>query len=160
MFAKPSKGVVKKIDINFSMENLAKLLEHQYSLANVKILREYAPSVPAIAMDEKQMHEVFMNLLNNSFDAMPKGGTITVKTSTEADNLRIDITDTGTGIPEEHMKKMFQPFFTTKEKGTGLGLPVCYGIIKVHGGELKLTSEAGKGTTATILLPIRGGYKT
>jgi signal transduction histidine kinase len=156
-FSKPSKGALTEIDINKSLEDAIKLIEHQYSLANVKIIKNYMSSPPAIKIDEKQMQEVFMNLLKNSSDAMPKGGTITVSTCKETNNIRIDFKDTGEGISEENIKKLFEPFFTTKEKGTGLGLSVCYGIIKAHNGELKYESKPGKGTTATILLPIRGG---
>ena len=110
-----------------------------------------------MTVDEQQMHEVFMNLLNNALDAMPGGGTITISTYLKGDFLGIDFKDTGFGMPEEVRLKILQPFFTTKEKGTGLGLPVCSGIIKAHGGELKFQSEPNKGTTATILLPLGGG---
>lgn len=98
-----------------------------------------------------------MNLCRNSADAMiPRGGTLTIKTSAEGGFVKTDVTDTGSGISEENLLKVFDPFFTTKEHGTGLGLSVCYGIIQSHGGELKYTSEVGKGTTATILLPAVG----
>ncbi|MGB3111980.1 MAG: ATP-binding protein, partial [Candidatus Omnitrophota bacterium] len=112
--------------------------------------------LPPVLMDEKQIQEVFMNLLRNAFEAMPDGGDITVTTSREGNSVRTDIKDTGSGIPEEVMKKIFDPFFTTKEKGTGLGLSVCYGILKAHGGDLKYSSEPDEGTTATVLLPIAG----
>lgn len=156
-FSKPSKSVLTEVDVNKSLEDVVKLVEHQYSLTNTKIVRNYMPSPPTIKVDEKQMQEVFMNLLKNSTEAMPKGGTITISTSRKDDKLRIDFKDTGEGISEEAIKKLFEPFFTTKEKGTGLGLSVCYGIIKAHNGELRYESKPGKGTTATILLPIRRG---
>jgi signal transduction histidine kinase len=101
------------------------------------------------------MEEVFMNLMNNARDAMPEGGIIEITTSLEKDSMRIDFKDRGCGMSEEVMKRIFEPFFTTKEKGTGLGLSVCYGIIKAHNGELKFESEPGKGTTVTILLPLK-----
>ncbi|MFH1876168.1 MAG: response regulator [Candidatus Omnitrophota bacterium] len=154
-FSRPSKGQVKKVDINTSIESVVSLLEHQFTLSNVEIKRNYANGLPPLAIDECQMHEVFMNLLNNARDAMHEGGIITISTSIRDNCLIIDFSDTGCGMSEEVIKKVFEPFFTTKEKGTGLGLAVSYGIVKVHNGELKLKSAPGKGTTATILLPLK-----
>ncbi len=154
MFSKPSKGELAEVDVNKAIEFVVKLLEHQFSLANIKIVRHYSEDIPPVEVDEKQMHEVFMNLLKNSSEAMPEGGSITVTTSKESDNVRMDFTDTGEGISEQDLQKIFDPFFTTKESGTGLGLSVCYGIVGGHGGGLKYTSKPGEGTTATILLPI------
>ena len=154
MFSKPSKGEIKRIGVNDSVEFVVKLIEHQFSLTKVKILKDYTSEDLIVEIDEKQMHEVYMNLLKNAQDAMPKGGSLTITTSKEVSNARIDFTDTGGGMSEEKVKKVFDPFFTTKDHGTGLGLSVCYGIVHAHGGELKYASRLGKGTTATILLPI------
>jgi two-component system cell cycle sensor histidine kinase/response regulator CckA len=153
-FSKPSKGDFKEVDINESLDYVLHLIEHPYSLKNIKIRKEYMPLPPMVKIDEKRMHEVFLNLVNNSADAMPAGGTITVRTQKGGENLCIDIQDTGSGIEEENLKRVFDSFFTTKEKGTGLGLPLCYSIVKAHEGDLKFTSEVGKGTIATIHLPI------
>ncbi len=155
MFSKPSKGELKEAGVNDSVEFVVKLIEHQFSLTNVKIVKNYTSEDLKITIDEKQMHEVYMNLLKNAQDAMPEGGTITITTSKEVSNARIDFTDTGGGMAEEDLGKVFDPFFTTKNHGTGLGLSVCYGIVSAHGGELKYSSELGKGTTATILLPMK-----
>jgi signal transduction histidine kinase len=143
------------IDINNNIEAVLSIVEHQFNLANIQIKRNYSDNLPLILIDEHQMQEVFMNLLNNANDAMPQGGIINVATSLEGDFLRIDFQDIGIGMSEDIMKRLFEPFFTTKEKGTGLGLSVCYGIIKVHNGELRFESKLGKGTTATILLPLQ-----
>ena len=153
-FSRPSKGETKKVNINESLDYIVQLIEHQFSLANVKITKDYKENLPQIKIDEKQMHEVFMNLLKNAAEAMSQGGNITIVTSIERKNLRIDFKDTGEGMSKETMQKLFNPFYTTKEKGTGLGLSVCYGIIKAHGGGLKYESNLGEGTTATIFLPI------
>jgi len=155
MFSKPSKGERKKVDINNSLKFVIELLEHQFSLTDIKIIKNYTDSLPMIKIDEKQIHEVFMNLFKNASEAMSAGGTITVSTSIEDDVIRIDVRDTGSGISGENKKKIFDPFFTTKEQGTGLGLSVCYGIMQAHGGELKYDSKPGKGTTAIITLPIK-----
>lgn len=153
-FSRPSKGELQATDINKSIEAVLSIVEHQFNLANIEIKRNYSDNLPSILIDEHQMQEVFMNLLNNAKDAMPESGVIEVATSLEGDFLRIDFKDTGCGMSGEVMKRLFEPFFTTKEKGTGLGLSICYGIIKVHNGELKIESELGKGTTASILLPL------
>jgi PAS domain S-box-containing protein len=155
-FSRPSKGETKEVDINNSIEKIVAIVKHQFMLVNVKIKRNYLENPPLIAIDEQQMQEVFMNLVNNAKEAMPNGGTITITTSLEEDFLRIDFKDTGCGMSEEVKKKLVEPFFTTKEKGTGLGLAVCYGIVKAYNGELKFESELNKGATATVLLPLRG----
>jgi len=155
LFSRPSVGERKELDVIKSLDLVVALMEHQYQLKNISIKKQYL-SLPLICLiDEKQLHEVFMNLLKNSAEAMSEsGGIITIKAFKEYGKARIDISDTGAGIPEEIMEKIFDPFFTTKEQGTGLGLSVCYGIVKAHDGELKYSSKVGKGTTATVLLPL------
>jgi len=153
-FSKPSKGEFKEVDINEALDLVVKLVEHQYLLVDVKVRKNYTAVLPKVKIDEEQMYEVFMNLLKNSAESMPKGGTISVSTSKENDNIRIDFKDTGSGISEKNIKKIFDPFFTTKESGTGLGLSVCYGIINAHNGEMRYESKSGEGTNAIILLPI------
>lgn len=96
-----------------------------------------------------------MNLLNNAKDAMEKGGEIRIYTACTDNFIRIDFSDTGCGMPEEIIKHIFEPFFTTKEKGNGLGLSICYGIVKAHQGKLKFESKNGLGTTASIFLPLK-----
>ncbi len=154
-FSKPSKGEFKEIDINSTVDIVVNIMEHQFKLANIEIKRNYMQDLPLVSADEQQMHEVFMNLLNNAKEAMPERGVIQITTSREGGFLRIDFKDTGCGMTEEVMERMFEPFFTTKEKGTGLGLSVCYGIIGAHNGELKFASKPGEGTTATVLLPLK-----
>ncbi|MGB2600946.1 MAG: PAS domain S-box protein [Candidatus Omnitrophota bacterium] len=153
MFSKPSKGDFTKGNIFDSIDLVVSLVESQFVRKKVKLIKKMKFQVPEVSMDEKQIQEVFMNLLRNSSEAMPEGGTIIITVFMEGSNIRVDITDTGTGISETDMKLMFDPFFTTKEHGTGLGLSVCYGIIKAHGGDLWYDSKPGKGTTATIILP-------
>ena len=94
-------------------------------------------------------------MIANGRDAMPDGGTLTVRTKAEGDNVHIEVSDTGIGIKEENIDKIFDSFFTTKDniKDVGLGLSVCYGFIKDHGGDIKVESELGSGTTFTIILP-------
>jgi len=153
-FSKPSRGLLEKADVNELLEFAIKLLEHQYSLKDIRFIRNFADSLPSVEIDKKQMQEVFMNIIKNAAEAMPGGGTIAVSTSKKSHYLALEIADTGEGISDEVLENIFIPFFTTKKDGTGLGLSVCYGIIKGYGGELKYVSKLGKGTTATILLPI------
>mgnify|MGYP001573868479 CR=1 FL=1 len=97
-----------------------------------------------------------MNLLLNAADAMPEGGTVTILAGSEAGRVRIEVRDTGVGIPAEHLDKIYDPFFTTKPrgKGTGLGLSVSYGIVKEHAGTLSVESNPGEGSRFTVSLPV------
>ncbi len=155
-FSRPSKGVIQEKDLKDILETTIKLVEHQYSLIGIKILREYSPDELKVKVDTNQIEEVFFNILKNASEAMGHGGSITISTSKEGNKARISFKDTGSGIPEEVMKNIFDPFYTTKKDGTGLGLSVCYGLVKDHGGEMKYESEPGKGTTAIVTLPIQG----
>ncbi len=110
--------------------------------------------VPHILASAPELRESLTNLIFNAVDAMPSGGTITVSTRTDGPNVRINVTDTGTGMTEEAASRCLEPFFSTKgDKGTGLGLSVVYGIVQRHGGTIEIASEAGKGTTFSLLLP-------
>lgn len=153
-FSKPSKGLFKETDINAAIEATVELIGPQFMSSGVSVQKKYGSGLPQIKMDEKLMQEVFLNLLRNAHEAMPHGGSITISTYTDGDFLRADFQDTGSGIGEDDMRRIFDPFFTTKETGTGLGLSVCYGIMKLHGGELRYSSEQGKGTRASVLLPL------
>lgn len=154
-FSRPSKGKPGDVDVNAAVESVLKLLEHQYSLDNIVLKREFSADLPTVTVDEQQIHEVFMNLFTNAKDAMTSGGTLTINTGKHGGHVKIDIRDTGAGMSPENLNKLFTPFYTTKEKGTGLGLSICRGIIKLYNGELSCKSEPGKGTTFTILLPAR-----
>ena len=154
LFSQPSRGESKATNLNEVVDLVVQLLEHQYMLANISFVKNYGKDLPIINVDEKQIHEVLMNLLKNSGEAMPDGGTIEVKTFVEKENYIVNIIDSGIGIKKENIGKIFDPFFSTKESGTGLGLSVCYGIIKAHGGELSYSSEPGQGTIVSISLPI------
>jgi two-component system NtrC family sensor kinase len=154
-FSKPEEEARKRIDLNNLLEGILLMMEKQMKEANVKIVTQFDPEIPEILASTNQMRQVFLNMFKNAKEAMPKGGTLTVKTETENNKVLVRIEDTGTGIPEEIRSKIFEAFFTTKQKvkGVGLGLSVCYGIIKDHGGEIKVESEENKGTTFIISLP-------
>jgi two-component system NtrC family sensor kinase len=117
-----------------------------------------APDLPHIEADPAQLPNVFINLMENAADAMPDGGTLTVEAELAPDrhSVIVHITDTGCGIPPEHISQLFSPFFTTKPlgQGTGLGLSIVYGIVKMHRGTIQVKSKVGEGTTFTVTLPV------
>lgn len=119
-------------------------------------MKELSSELPEIVTDANQLSQVFVNLTLNAIDAMPDGGALTVRSFIREGSIAIEFQDTGIGIRKEDVNKIFDPFYTTKEKGTGLGLAVSYDIIKKLNGTLTVESEADKGTTFTIVLP--GGH--
>jgi two-component system NtrC family sensor kinase len=155
-FSKPEEEKRRPVKINELVEGILLVMEKQMRESNIKVETRFDETLPEVMASTNQMRQVMLNLLKNAMEAMPKGGELAVRTSREDDNVVVAIQDTGVGIPEELRHKIFEAFFTTKQKvkGVGLGLSVCYGVIKDHEGEIKVESEVGKGTTFTILLPM------
>lgn len=158
-FSRKSKPEKKLVRINGIIEKTFDLMSYQFQVNNIKIVKDLDPDLPKTMGDFHQLQQVFLNIVNNAFQAMmekSKGGSITVRTKRIEDMIFIEFTDTGPGIPKENLNKIFDPFFTTKEigKGTGLGLSISYGIIKEHGGNIYALSELNKGATFVIELPI------
>ena len=112
--------------------------------------------LPPISCNPRQINQVYLNLIINAAQAIEEQGTITITTSCKGENAHIQISDTGVGIPQESLKKIFDPGFTTKGVGvgTGLGLSICYQILETHKGDILVESEVGKGTSFTIVLPM------
>ncbi len=154
-YSKPGKKEIKKFDINDCIDHITDLLSRHFKADNIDIVKEYDRSIPLINGDEKQLEEVFMNLITNAKDAISKNGVITISTAREGDYIVLKFRDNGEGISSANLARIFEPFFSTKETGTGLGLPVSYGIIRNHGGEMRYESEVGVGTTVNIKLPIK-----
>jgi two-component system NtrC family sensor kinase len=156
-FARQQEMLAQEVDVHEMLQQAINSVSHQPSFNQVQIIRQFAPGLPAIHADPAQFIQVSINLLNNAAEAMSQRGTITIHTRLATPHtVEIAISDTGCGIPEENLKKLFTPFFTTKPagKGTGLGLSIVYGIIKMHRGQIAVTSEVGRGTTFTISLPL------
>lgn len=145
--------------INSVLKDLLLLYESQAVLNDIRIISEFSPA-PQISGDKGQLKQVFLNLFNNAVDAMPGGGTLSVKTwfDNAGDAVKINIKDSGTGIPAEVLDRLGKPFVTTKEKGTGLGLSICYRIIENHFGQLSVSTEPDSGTEFTITLPAVNPY--
>jgi signal transduction histidine kinase len=133
--------------------DLTELLNNSLQLINFKAVtvQKDLSLVPVIKGDQVELEEVFVNLFQNATDAMPNGGTLTVRTYIDDGRAVVEISDTGKGIPSEIQEKIFDPFFSTRHEGVGLGLSIAYRIIREHGGDIKLTSEVGKGTTFKII---------
>lgn len=149
---------------NWQMADLHQGLDSTLNIANnelkykVSVVKQYG-ELPMIKCLASELNQVFMNLLVNAAQAISDHGTVTIRTSRHGDRVRVAISDTGHGIKPENINRIFEPFFTTKPvgSGTGLGLSLSYGIIKKHGGDILVDSDAGKGTTFTIELPIDPG---
>jgi PAS domain S-box-containing protein len=144
-----------QVDLNAVITDVFSLLEHQFEVARIKIRRELSESPVPVLGIEHQLQQVFLNLFLNARDAMPKGGWLLVSTRAEGEKVIAEIADTGSGIPAEHLARIYDPFFTTKAigRGTGLGLSITYGIVREHEGELQCDSVVGQGTRFTLSLP-------
>jgi signal transduction histidine kinase len=156
-FARQQEVLAQETDVHALLEQVIERVSPQLVFEGVEIVRQFSPDLPAIQADPAQLQQVFVNLLNNAAEAMEEGGTITLATQPMNGQVAIKVSDTGCGIPEESLGKLFTPFFTTKAlgKGTGLGLSIVYGIIKMHRGQIAVQSQVGQGTTFTVILPVR-----
>lgn len=154
VLAKPTAAVYMTRDIKMLLKDVVTLINNQSLLNNVQIFVEFDNDLPLISCEENQLKQVFLNLLKNAIEAMPKGGNINLLVKEkEEGKISIQIIDQGVGIPQERISTLGEPFYTTKEKGTGLGLMTCYKIIEGHNGELNIYSKINEGTTIEIILP-------
>ncbi|WP_367755491.1 PAS domain S-box protein [Ammoniphilus sp. 3BR4] len=151
--------------LEFEQKDLKKILHHVITLANtqaimnkIDITATWPKNLPLITCGENQLKQVFINILKNAMEAMPWGGELAIQVHRpNPDYVVIQFKDQGIGIPEDRIERLGEPFYSTKEKGTGLGLMVSYKIIEAHGGRLLIESEVGKGTTVDVVLPVGGG---
>ena len=154
VLAKPSVAIFVEQDVKELIKDIVTLINTQSILNNVQIFVEIDSDLPMISCEKNQLKQVFLNLIKNSIEAMPIGGNINVKVKRKDDGqISIVIIDQGIGIPKERMSTLGEPFYTTKEKGTGLGLMTCYKIIESHNGQLTIQSKLNEGTTVEIILP-------
>jgi len=150
---RPSKPKLKKSSLNDTVEETIELLRPEFDNRGQAIKLEFAKSLPLALFDAAQIKQSLINLMKNSMHAMSTGGELTIKTGEAAAGVWVSLTDTGGGIPQEQIKRIFEPYYTTKEKGSGLGLMIVQRIVRDHDGRLELVSHGGKGTTFRIWLP-------
>jgi signal transduction histidine kinase len=153
-FARPSKSVLRDMKIQDVIEKSISIADERIKKQNVTLKRKYDENLPASPVDEKQIEQVFLNLVINALQAMPDGGTLFLKTYRLDNSIHIEISDTGAGIPRDKLQDIFDPFFTTRAQGTGLGLSITKRIIEEHKGAIRVDSEEGRGTTFTLELPV------
>jgi PAS domain S-box-containing protein len=154
-FARSGTPEFEVIDVNKILLDVFSLVEHQLEGARIKVRKELAADLPRVRGNENRLQQVFFNLILNARDAMPRGGWLTLVTHSEDGGVSVEVRDTGEGIKREDIKRIYDPFFTTKgiSRGTGLGLSVSYGILQEHGGAIFVHSAPGKGTTFRVVLP-------
>jgi two-component system, NtrC family, sensor kinase len=154
--ARPAQVDSGAVDVNAVINDVLALLEHQLRTGSIQVRKELSASPVIVQGIEYKLQQVFLNLFLNARDAMPKGGWLTVLTQAEGSEARVEIADTGSGIPAEQLSRIYDPFFTTKEigKGTGLGLSIAYGIVQEHRGTITCDSSIGQGTRFTLVLPL------
>jgi len=159
-FSKPDQEQQAPVNLNTILDEILLLHKKQLWENTIKIKTTFDEALDLVYASKNQLRQVFLNMISNAKDAMPRGGTLTVTTARDTDHARVLISDTGCGIKEKHLDMIFETFFTTKTdgaKGVGLGLSVCYGFIKDHGGDILVESKPGEGTTFTIILPVYKG---
>ncbi|UCC48791.1 MAG: HAMP domain-containing protein, partial [Gemmatimonadota bacterium] len=155
-FSRQSETGAEQVDVSATVEETLRLLQKQAFFFNVKLVKDFAPGLPAVVGDKSQLEQVFMNIIVNAVQAMEEKGTLTVVTRfTEDEFVEVSISDTGCGIPADRVDHIFDPFYSTKMggEGTGLGLSIAYGIVTRHQGSISVESEVGKGSTFIIRLP-------
>ena len=181
-FSRTSSSQISTVDVREEVANTLELIHYHLRKSNILTVQELSPETPLVHVDRQQLRQVFLNLFSNAADAMPQGGTLTVRTwpgekphpgttlplrrtatpslglpISSLPQMFIEVADTGEGISPERLERVWEPFFTTKPegKGTGLGLAICRRIIHEHGGTIEIISDGvpGKGTTVRIALP-------
>ncbi|HZY42689.1 MAG TPA: ATP-binding protein, partial [Anaerolineae bacterium] len=153
-FYRPSKGRSATTDVNHLIENVLALANKRLEHGRIQVRAQLQPDLPPILGAPDQLTQVLLNLVINAIEAMPEGGELNLGTTIDEGWLHIAVRDTGPGIGPDEAAKIFEPFYTTKANGTGLGLAVSYGIIQRHGGRIEVGGAPGRGTTFTIVLPL------
>jgi len=156
-FARQSQPAFRHVNVNEVVNRALDLAANTAKIQQVQVIKELAPSLPDITADFDQLQQVCTNLMLNAIQAMPNGGKLSLRTSLDKNFVKIEVRDTGYGISTENMRKLFTPFFTTKQevKGVGLGLAISYGIIQRHHGRIDVQSKEKEGTIFTIYLPLK-----
>jgi len=153
--AKPQEIQLKKVNIQTIFNDVTILLKSEANLRNVEISQEFQPNLPQVLCDMNQIKQVFINIIKNSIEAIPNGGFVKIEGYVEDGNLLMKIIDNGIGLNKERIKRLGEPYYSNKEKGTGLGLMLCYKIVRQHNGSIIVRSKENHGTTVEVRLPIK-----
>ncbi|HXX34973.1 MAG TPA: ATP-binding protein [Thermodesulfobacteriota bacterium] len=152
--SRPFQLSLKKSSLQDLLKNLISLLREETSSLGITLQTVIPTELPLITMDPETLTQAFINIMKNGMQAMGKGGTLRIEAKALKDSVEVMISDSGSGIPPEQMEKIFDYYYTTKEKGVGLGLPIAHRIIEAHGGQLRIESQVGSGTKVTVTLPV------
>jgi two-component system NtrC family sensor kinase len=159
-FYRPSQGRVSATSVNHLIENVLALSSKRLEHGKVQVRAQLQADLPLIVVVPDQLTQVLLNLLINAVEAMPTGGTLTITSALRDSWLLVEVQDTGAGFTSDEAARLFEPFYTTKTEGTGLGLAVSYGIIQQHGGRIEVSSTPGQGARFTVLLPLQRDDET
>ena len=151
---RPMNTVLEDAQLNPILRDLLEFMRYELEEANVILEEEFADELPMLQLDQKFVKQAVLNLVKNAISAMPNGGTLSVSTRQNGDDVVLRISDTGEGMSEEVLNKIFEPYFTTRDFGSGIGLTLVYKIVKEHMGEISVVSQEGKGSTFEISFPI------
>ncbi len=154
-FSRMPQPHFQQVQVNDILRNVVRLLQAQLGTGGVAVecKLDLDESLPAVAGDEELLHRAFSNLAFNALEAMPQGGRVTLRTRQNGNRAGIEISDTGPGMTKEECERLFTPYYTTKAQGTGLGLAIAQSVVSDHGGQIRVSSEPGQGTTFSIELP-------
>jgi signal transduction histidine kinase len=152
--AKPHATYFKKKGLEGIIKSTLAIVETQAIMKGIEVKTTWADITPFIHCDENKLKQVLINILKNGMEAMPMGGKIYIQLHQEQQHVHIRIIDEGCGISEQRLQKLGEPFYSSKEKGTGLGLMICFKIIEEHNGRIEIESKEGKGTAVNIILPV------
>jgi signal transduction histidine kinase len=151
---RPTPPQIKLSSLNEVVSKTLELLQPELDNRGLHVRTRLARELPASPLDASQIQQVLVNLIKNAMQAMTRGGTLTLQTGEGPDGVWVSVADTGGGIPEDQLNRIFEPFYTTKKKGSGLGLMLVQRIVRAHGGRIDLQSQVGRGTTFRIWLPL------
>ena len=151
---RPTMPQLRPASLNDVVQKTLELLQPELDNRGLNLRARLARQLPVTPLDPTQIQQVLVNLIKNALQAMTKGGTLTLQTGEGAEGVWVSVADTGGGIPQEQINRIFEPFYTTKKKGTGLGLMIVQRIVRAHGGRIELESQVGHGTTFRIRLPL------
>lgn len=158
-FARPQILSRQPVQLHALLERALRLVQDEAGMNGIHVVRDFPPGTGTVLGDAQQLEQVFLNLIHNAIQAMEDGGTLELTTRAEPERVAIAFRDSGRGIPPGVLPNIFQPFFTTKHRGSGLGLSIVRKIVEAHGGAIWVDSEPGKGTTATVTLPHHEGER-